>query len=58
MTAEWVPFGLDEDQAERYKVLMDGEPPQLREPIVAWLQHLLFADDYERLNSSMSAAST
>lgn len=37
---------------------MDGEPPQLREPIVAWLQHLLFADDYERLNSSMSAAST
>jgi hypothetical protein len=56
VTAEWVPFGLDEDQAERYKVLMDGEPAQLREPIVVW--HLLSADDYERLNSSMSAAST
>lgn len=41
MTAEWVPFGLNEDQAERYKVLVDGVPPKLREPLIAWLKHLL-----------------
>jgi hypothetical protein len=50
VTAEWVPFGLDED--ERYKVLVDGVPPKLREPIVAWFKHLLSSGDYERLNNA------
>jgi hypothetical protein len=52
VTAEWVPFGLDEDEAERYKVLVDGVPPKLREPIVAWFKHLLSSGDYERLNNA------
>jgi hypothetical protein len=47
-----VPFGLDEDEAERYKVLVDGVPPKLREPIVAWFKHLLSSGDYERLNNA------
>lgn len=41
VTDEWVPFGLRDDQAERYRVLVDGVPPKLREPLIAWLKHLL-----------------
>jgi hypothetical protein len=32
---------MSADQAERYKVLVDGVPPKLREPLIAWLRHLL-----------------
>ena len=51
MTAEWVPFGLTDDETERYKVLVDGVPQKLREPLIAWLKHLL-AGEHDRLINS------
>jgi hypothetical protein len=43
---EWVPFGLTDNEAERYKVLVDGVPKRLREPLIAWLKHTLASSDY------------
>jgi hypothetical protein len=41
MDAEWVAFGLTDEQAEQYTVLVDGVPRKLREPIITWLRHVL-----------------
>lgn len=45
MSGEWVPFGLDEDGAGRYRVLVDGVPDRLREPLIAWFRHILARRD-------------
>lgn len=45
MSDEWVPFGLSEDEAERYNVLVDGVPTKLREPLIHWLKHLLASSE-------------
>jgi hypothetical protein len=37
----WVPFGLSPGDAEQYKVLVDGVPRPLREPIITWFKHIL-----------------
>lgn len=36
MTAEWVPFGLDEGERDQYLVLVAGVPTWLREPLLEW----------------------
>jgi hypothetical protein len=41
VTEEWVPFGLDEDAASQYRVLEDGVPQRMREPLVGWLSGVL-----------------
>lgn len=47
MADEWVPFNLTADEAERYRVLVDGVPRPLREPIFAWLRGALAAGAYD-----------
>lgn len=49
MTDDWVPFNLTADDAERYRVLVDGVPQSLREPIFTWLKGSL-ADQYGGVN--------
>ncbi len=50
-TDEWVPFGLTEDETDRYKVLVEGVPTRMREPIIAWMKHLL-AGEHDRLQNA------
>jgi hypothetical protein len=51
VSSEWVPFGLSEADAERYRVLVDGVPPELLEPIIAWFRHILAGGDYNRVRN-------
>ena len=46
VTAEWAPFGLSDDETERYQVLVDGVPRKLREPLIAWLKHTLASSEH------------
>lgn len=41
MTDDWVPFGLDGKATEKYRVLVDGVPPRMREPLIGWLARAL-----------------
>ena len=43
-SGDWVPFGLDANDAEQHRVLVDGVPSWLLEPLIAWLRPRL-ADD-------------
>ncbi|NPC97893.1 hypothetical protein [Nocardioides sp. zg-DK7169] len=45
-TAEWAPFGLSDDETSQYRVLADGVPQKLREPLIAWLRPALASSDY------------
>ncbi|MFJ9317243.1 hypothetical protein ACIRN4_23860 [Pimelobacter simplex] len=55
MSDDWVPFGLTDDEAERYKVLVDGVPQRLREPLIAWLKTTLGSRSYPyEVNNSAS----
>ncbi|KRF14024.1 hypothetical protein ASG90_14655 [Nocardioides sp. Soil797] len=46
---DWAPFGLDEDQTEQYRVLRDGVPGDLREPLLGWLKPLLSSGAYRSI---------
>jgi hypothetical protein len=44
MSDPFVPFGLDDDEARQYEVLVEGVPSWLREHVLDWLlQHLTYA---------------
>ena len=45
MDGDWVAFGLTDDQAEQYTVLVDGVPQRMREPVIAWLRHVFRGGD-------------
>lgn len=47
MSVDWVPFGLNDDEAAEYQVLLEGIPVWLREPLVAFVdRHLRFKEDH------------
>lgn len=43
MAAEWVPFGLEDDEVAEYRVLIPGVPSWLREPMLGWVRDQLTA---------------
>lgn len=43
MGDDWVPFGLDDEAADRYRVLLSGVPQNMREPLLGWLTQALVA---------------
>lgn len=41
MCADWVPFGLNDEELDHHQVLVDGVPDWLKEPLIAWIfQHV------------------
>lgn len=46
MTADWAPFGLDEDEIERFEVLVPGVPVWLKEPLMGYLHGYLESNRY------------
>lgn len=46
---EWVPFGLSEEEAAQYAVLLPGVSAQLREPLIGWLRPALVSEGWVRM---------
>lgn len=46
MTADWVPFGLEDNEVEQYEVLVAGVPSWLKEPLIGFVDAYLKDSGY------------